>query len=300
MTFIRCGRVNVEVTNPDRILFPRSKITKGDLITYYHRMAPHILPYIKNHPLTMHRYPQGIDQEGFYQKNAGEYFPAWVETVAIKKEDGTPVHYVVANNQATLTYLANQACITPHVWLSKKDKLTIPDRMIFDLDPAHSSVNFKHLAQTALQLRHVFTQLSIPTYVTTTGSHGLHVYIPLKRKASFDDIRAVAHTIGELLVAANPKMLTMEVRKEKRGQKIFIDTLRNAYGATAAAPYAVRAHEHAPVATPLHWDELTDKKLTAQTYTINNIFKRINSIDDPWKNMLNDAVTLTKVIKQLT
>ena len=299
MATLRFGRTQVQITNPDRILFPRSKITKKNLVDYYQHIAPYMLSYLKNHPITMHRYPEGIKHEGFYQKNASEYFPAWIETVAIQKASGEPVHYVIIKNAATLVYLANQACITPHMWLSKKDKINIPDRMIFDFDPSHAAINFHDLAQNALMLKELLADIGLPAFVMITGSRGLHVYVPLKRLASFDVVRAFSQKIGTYMVSKNPKVLTMEIRKNKRRKKIFIDTLRNSFGATAVVPYAVRAHEGAPVATPLHWHELSAKKLTAQAYTIKNIFKRLDSIDDPWDTMFEQASSLGKAEKKL-
>jgi bifunctional non-homologous end joining protein LigD len=295
----KSAHISVQLTNTDRILFPTSNITKGALITYYLKIAPVILPYLKDRPISMHRYPNGIGQEGFYQKNAGDYFPAWISTKGIKKEDKTVVNYVLVNSAPTLAYLANQACITMHPWLSKVDELNYPDRMIFDLDPSHKAVKFADVAQTAIALRLLLHQLGLPAFVMLTGSHGIHVYVPLKRTATFDVVRHFAHEVATYLVAHNPQLLTMEIRKNRRGKRIFIDTLRNAYGATGVAPYAVRAHEGAPVATPLAWDELDDKKLTSQAYTIATIFKRLKKMGDPWQHMMKQAVTLGKARKVL-
>jgi len=298
-TSIKYGKITVEITNPDRILFPADKITKLDLIEYYQSVAPIMIPHTKGRPISMQRFPTGIDKEGFYQKDAGEYFPLWVPIEPIKKESGKAVNYVVIDNEATLIYLANQACITPHLWLSKIDNLDYPDRMIFDLDPAHKSITFKQIVQTALQLKELLEKVGLTPFVMTTGSRGLHVTVPLDRKANFDQVRTFARDVAAYVVDQNPKLLTLETRLNKRGKRIFIDWLRNGFGATGVAPYAVRAHDGAPVATPLTWAELKDPKLNAQSYTIKNIGKRINKMGDVWKDIFKKKGSIAKASKLL-
>ena len=155
MESLKVGRYRVTITNPDTLLFPKNKIRKIDLINYYNAIAPIMVPYMKDRPLTMVRYPNGIDHEGFYQKNMPDYFPNWVKGKTIKKSEGGSVTYVVCNNAATLVYLANQACITPHLWLSKIDKLRYPDQMIFDIDPPPSGKNFTLVRHIALRLKEI-------------------------------------------------------------------------------------------------------------------------------------------------
>lgn len=296
---IKVGRYVVETSNEDIVFFPKSKITKGDLIEYYHRIAPIMIPYTKNRPLTMLRYPSGIEQEGFYQKDAPPYFPEWIERIAIKKLEDGITNYVVANNKATLVYLANQGCITPHVWLSKIDKVYYPDMMIFDLDPPGTGTNFTLVRKTALKLKELLESLEFVSFVKTTGSKGLHVVVPLKRTADFDVVRACAKAIAQKLVAQDPKHLTLEIRKEKRGNRIFIDVLRNAFAQTAVAPYAVRPREKAPVAMPISWDEVEDSKLISQRYTIENVFKRLDRYGDEWSMMNRYARSIKQAQKRL-
>lgn len=283
---------NVDKTNENRVLFPKSGITKGDLINYYEKIAPTMLPYMKNRLISMQRFPGGIDQEGFYQKDASEYFPKWIKRVSVKKQDGGRVNYVVCNNAATLVYLANQACITNHIWLSRIDKLEIPDRMIFDLDP--SECNFTKIRQGALILKKYLEDLGLCAFAMTTGSKGIHVVVPLKRKYSFDTVRQFAKNIAETLVNKYPERFTLEMHKQKRGKHIFIDYLRNAFGQTGVAPYSVRAKEKAPVATPLFWKEVSDAKLTATKYTIKNIFKRLDEVGDPWEKIDKHACSIKR------
>lgn len=298
MKKITIGRITINVSHPDKIYFPENGITKGDLVDYYDKIAPVMVPYMKDRPLTMHRFPDGIHGEAFYQKDASTYFPDWIKIKPIKKKEGGITHYVVCNNRATVVYLATQACITPHLWLSKIDKIEYPDRMIFDLDPPDN--NFSLARFTALELRDLLAKLKVTSFVLTTGSKGLHVVVPLKRTATNDEVKSFAQELALILVKRNPDQLTLEMNKKFRVNRLFIDTLRNSYGATAVAPYAVRAKPGAPIATPLAWSELADRKLTSQTYTMRNIFDRLKKIEDPWRdfNKVKYSVSaLSKLLK---
>lgn len=292
---IKVGNRTIALSNLDKIWFPRSKISKGDIIEYYHAVGDYFLPHVKNHLITMQRFPSGINQESFYQKNAGSYFPLWIKTVRVAKYEGGNVDYVVCNNAATIVYLANQGAITMHSWLSRYDKLHTPDRMIFDLDP--SVDNFSRIRNAALLIKDMLDELKIPSFAMTTGSRGMHVYVPLKRVHTFDEVGDFAHAVAKRMLQEAPKEFTLEVRKEKRGTKIFIDTLRNRYGATSVAPYSVRPHEKAPVAAPLHWDEVNDAKLSSQKFTINNVLARLKNEGDPWHDVDTHAVSLKKFMK---
>jgi len=296
MEKIKVGRRTVRITHGDNILFPKSKITKDELIKYYHDIAKLMLPHMKNRPLTLQRFVDGIGKEGFYQKNASDYFPAWIKTKAIKKKEDGTVNYVVCNDGATLLYLANQLTITFHLWLSKIDKLTYPDKMIFDLDP--SVKGFAVVRTAARHLKKVLEdELGLITFLMTTGSRGLHVVVPLRRTADFDTVRQFARDVANVLVARYPKALTTEMRKAKRGKKIFIDYLRNAFAQTGVAPYSVRAKEGAPVATPIEWKELGT--VHPDTFTIKNIFKRLSRKSCPWQNVYKQVCSLVRARKRL-
>lgn len=289
---IKVGRYIIETSHEDVLLFPKAGLTKKDLIDYYVRMAPIMLPYVKNRPISMQRFPNGIDHENFYQKEAPDYFPSFIKRAPIGKQEGGHVNYVVCNNEATIAYLANQACIVIHIWLSKIDKLDYPDRMIFDLDP--SGNNFNDVRKAALLFHNFLSDHNLPSFAMTTGSRGIHVVIPLKRQHTFVEVRTCSRAIGALFVRKYPNMFTMEMRKEKRGNLIFIDTLRNAFGQTGVAPYSVRAKPYASIATPLHWHEVQDAKLKPNLYTIKNIFKRLDTIGDPWESIDKHACSLTR------
>ncbi len=293
---LRVGRYIVTLSNQDKVLFAKSNITKGNLVDYYARIAPYMLPYMKNRPVTMHRYPDGIGNPGFYQKDADDYFPDYIVIQPVERSTGTTINYAVVNNAASLVYLANLACITPHVWLSKIDKLNYPDRMIFDFDPS-PGVQFSTVRWAALQAKELLEELGLKTFIMTTGSRGVHLVVPIKRLYLFDELREFATDVARLLVDRYPTKLTLELRRAKRGKRIFIDTLRNAWSATAVAPYAVRAKPGAPVATPIAWDEL--RGVTSQKYNIKNIFLRLARIKDPWQDMQKKAGALSLAWKKL-
>ncbi len=288
-TEIRVGGQSVHLTRPTKLLFPDDHIDKRELAQYYEHIAPTMLPYLRDRPVTMERFPDGIDGPRLVQKRAAAYFPRWIHTASMPKQDGT-VRHVVCQDGATLVYLANQACITPHVWLSRTDKPHQPDQMIFDLDP--SGDDFRTVCRAAISLRELLRKEHLDAFVKTTGSRGLHVLVPLKRHADFDEVRAFARAIATELAESDPKRLTLEVRKDKRGGRIFVDTARNAYAQTAAPPYAVRPRPGAPVAAPLEWRELEDPRLTADRYTIHNIFDRLRRQGDVWKDLTRRAQEL--------
>jgi bifunctional non-homologous end joining protein LigD len=291
------GNYRIDLSSLDKVLFPNSGITKRDLVEYYRRIADIALPHYRDRPLSMHRFPNGIDHEGFFQKNVPDYFPDWIETVELPKEKGS-VRYAVANNAATLVYLANQGCITPHLALSRRDKPDHPDRLIFDLDPSDN--DFGKVQWAAARLKDVLEEeLELTTFVQTTGSRGLHIVIPIKCTADFDTVRNFAHRLSAEMSARHPDMLTVEQRKSARGNRVFLDYLRNAYGQTTVAPYAVRAREGAPVATPLEWHEALARRLSPQDYTIKNIFRRLGQRDDPWARIDDRAVGLGPAMDRL-
>lgn len=289
------GRL-ITVSNEQKIWFPQSTISKGDVLNYYQQVASFAIDHVKNHLLTMQRFPSGIKGESFYQKNAGTYFPSWIKTVPVKKEEGGKVNYVIASNEATLLYLVNQGSLVIHNWLSRYDKLYYPDRMIFDLDP--SKDDFTSIRHAALLLKSIFDDMDIPSFVMTTGSRGVHVCVPLKRVHNFDQIGDFSYQIAQRMCQQNPKQFTLEVRKNKRAGRIFIDTLRNRYSATAVMPYSVRAREKAPVAAPLWWQEIKNSRLTAQTFTIKNMPSRLKSEGDPWSDIHDHAISLKKFFKK--
>ncbi len=198
------------------------------------------------------------------------------------EKSGGEVNHVVCDKKATLVYLANQACITPHIWLSKADKLRKPDQLVFDLDPEGG---VEQLQFAARALRDLFGELSLKAFVKTTGSRGLHLAVPLRRGQDFDEVRHFARGVAALAAHRHPDRLTTEVRKNKREGRLFLDTARNAYAQTIVCPYAVRARPGAPVAAPLDWPETLGKGFDPRRFTIRNVFRRLSQKEDPWKEM---------------
>lgn len=279
--------MKVEITNEEKILFPQDKMTKGDLIDYYTKIAPFILPYTKNRPISMVRFPNGIKREGFYQKQAGGYFPGWIKTKKIKHKENPQkfTNYVIVNNASTLIYLANQACIEIHTWLSKIDKLDYPDKIIFDLDPRGPGAvkDFSMVRKAALLLKKKIDKMRMTPFAMTTGSRGIHIIVPIKRTRTFDESRHFARTIAQELVEEHGDIFTLRSKQKEKRKRIFIDTLRNGFGQTAIIPYGVRAKKGVPVATPISWNEVKSSSLRPDKYNIKNIFKRINRVGNPWR-----------------
>ncbi|MEQ8967871.1 MAG: non-homologous end-joining DNA ligase [Azospirillaceae bacterium] len=279
----------IAVSNQDKVLFPADGITKGDLVDYYRRVAPTALPHWRGRPVTMQRFPDGIERDGFFQKQAPDHFPGWITRVTLDKEDGTVTHLLI-EDAATAVYLADQACITPHLALSRADAADRPDRLVIDLDP--SDDDFEKVRFAAKTAGDLLAALDLPAFAMTTGSRGLHVVVPLARSAGFDAARAFARDLAGRLADAHPDTLTVEQRRDRRGDRVYLDVLRNAYGQTAVAPYAVRAKPGAPVATPIRWRELDDPRLGPRRWTIANLFRRLGQTEDPWAGIDRRAVAM--------
>jgi bifunctional non-homologous end joining protein LigD len=276
--------MSVALSHLDKVFFPDDGITKGDLVAYYRQMAPHILGYLKGRPLTIDRYPDGIAGQRIVQKNAGRNFPDWIRRAEVGKQGGT-VSHVIADRADTLVYLANLGAIEFHVFLSQVGALDEPDQLVFDLDPP-SDDRFDDVRRHALHLRGLLEdELGLPTYVKTTGGRGLHVHVPLRPEEDFDAVRGFARSAAVVLAGRYPDELTVEQRKDQRGDRLYLDIMRNAYAQTVVAPYSVRARPSAPVSTPLAWDELADVGLSPHQFTIRTIGERVGHSADPWANM---------------
>jgi len=268
---MRAGRRDVPITHPDKVLFPDDGITKADLAAYYRDAAPQMVPLVRDRPVSMQRFNAGIARGGFFQKNLPKGAPDWLTTVTVPKRDGTVTHPLVTGADA-LVWLANQNCITPHVWPARADRPERPDRMIFDLDP--SDDDFDLVRRSALTLGEILREAGVQPWAMTTGSRGLHVVVALRRRHTFTAVRDAAVAVGEELVARNPQELTLAFLKKKRGGRLYVDVNRNGYAATAVAPFGVRARPGAPVATPLRWEELEDPGLAADRWTLRDVLER--------------------------
>ncbi|MGZ4268216.1 MAG: non-homologous end-joining DNA ligase [Solirubrobacteraceae bacterium] len=269
---MRAGRRQVQITHADKVLFPGDGITKADLAAYYRDAAPQMVPLVRDRPVSMQRFNDGIAKQGFFQKNLPKGAPDWLRTVTVGKQGGTVTH-PLANDAAALVWLANQNCITPHVWPARADMPRRPDRMIFDLDPSGDD-DFDLVRRTALELGAILREAGVEPWAMTTGSRGLHVVVALRRRFAFGAVRHAAVAIGEELVERRPAELTLAFRKVKREGRLFVDVNRNGYAATAVAPFAVRPRPGAPVATPLRWAELEDRALAADRWTLRTVLER--------------------------
>ncbi len=290
MTTLGIGRRTLEVEREEKILFPDAGITKGEVIAFYRKIAPLLLPHLRDRPLTLHRFPDGIDAGGFYQKEVPDYFPDWIRRATVPLEKGGSQEQVVADGEASLAYLANQACITLHMWLSRADDLGSPDRMIFDLDPGEAG--FDAVLKGARALKDRLEALGLRAFCMVTGSSGAHVRVPLRRGPDFNEVRDFAGTVARVLADDHPDEFTTEVRKDARKGRLYLDVSRNAYGQTVVAPYTLRAKKGAPASVPLDWDELSRPNLAPDAYTLKNLQRRTARKEDPWKGMGRYAASL--------
>lgn len=274
------------VTHPEKVLFPASGITKGELCGYYEAVAPLMLPHISGRPITMERYPAGIDKKGFIQKDVSKGFPDWLERVEVEKrsaKEGEAVHYPLARDARSLVWLANQNSVTPHVWTSRVPRLDRPDVCVFDLDPPGDEP--VALRSAALAVRDLLEELGLPSFVKTSGSKGFHIVTPLDGEADFDTVWRFAHGAGAVLVKRHPDLLTQEFIKADRAGRILIDTGRNGHGATFAAVYAVRPKPDAPVSAPCTWAEVEGALVGPRTFTLRTMPGRLGDVGDLWLGM---------------
>jgi bifunctional non-homologous end joining protein LigD len=291
----------VKLSHPDKVLFPDDGITKADLADYYRTVAPVMLPLVSGRPVAMQRFPNGIGRGGFYQKQVADYFPDWIERVTApnrRTRNATirdEVTYMVCRAPDDLVYLANHACITPHVWLSRAPDIHHPDLLVFDLDPASADPRVLRLAAAALH--ELLDELGLPSFLKSSGSRGLHVVVPLVPAAETDEVNVFSQAVAEVLAARHPDELTTEGRIADRHGRLFLDTGRNGYAQTAVAPYSVRARPGAPVATPIDWDELG--RVEPRTYRVGNLRRRLARKPDPWAGMADRAAAFEPASRRL-
>jgi len=287
----------VVITHPDKLLFPDDGISKGELASYYEMVAPIMVPHVRARPITMERYNQGIGAEGFFQKDVSKGFPTWLQRVEVPKKGGT-VHHPIVTDTRSLLWLANQNCITPHVWTSRAPNLHHPDICVFDLDPSRDDEP-DVLRAAALALRDLLEDLNLPSWVKTSGSKGFHVVVPLDGKAGIGEVAGFAHRVGTMLVKLDAAHLTQEFSKADRGGRIFVDTGRNGYSATFAAPYAVRAKRGAPVSAPCRWEEIESGAVEPRTFMLRTMASRIEEVGDLWSDLLQRRRSLKRAVGRL-
>jgi bifunctional non-homologous end joining protein LigD len=295
--FLKAGRRRVRISNPAKLLFPADGITKADLAAYYAEIAPAMVPHVRDRPLNLWRWNAGIDKPVVVQQEIPKGAPEWVRRAEVARRKGGSVVHAVGGESATLVWLANQNCITPHAWTDRVDSVGVPDRLVFDLDPPDEdpASHFPAIRAGALELGIVLRELGLEPFAMTSGSRGIHVVAPLRRRARADEVRATAGELAERLAARRPDELTTFWRKEKRGGRVLVDVARNTYAQTTVAPYAVRALPGAPVATPLAWEELEDPDLHPRRWTLATVTGRVAERGDPWAGIAAAARPLPKL-----
>jgi bifunctional non-homologous end joining protein LigD len=284
------------ITHPEKVLFPDDGITKGDLAAYYESMAPVILPHLRGRPVTMERYPAGIGKKGFWQKDVSTGFPEWLKRVEVPKKDGV-VHHPVITDTRSLMWITNQNTITQHVWTSRMPDLYHPDICVFDLDPSGDDPAAVRVA--AIGLRDLLLELTLPSWVKTSGSKGFHIVVPLDGKTPTGQVERFANAVGRLFVSHAPDHLTQEFSKVDRRGRIYVDTGRNGYSATFAAAYTVRAKRGAPVSAPCTWEEVERGEVSPTSFTLRNMPERIAKKGDLWADMRRRRRSLKGPLEKL-
>lgn len=295
---LKVGKTTLHLTNQNKIYFPDDGITKGDIVNYYNEVADLILPYLKDRPQSMNRFPNGINGPSFYQKDLDlDKVPSWLKTKALYSEsNNAEIDYLICNDKATLLYMANLGCIEINPWNSTLKKIDNPNWIVIDIDPAKEE--FKEVVRTALVVKEVMDELNTECYCKTSGATGLHVYIPLGAKYGYDTVRIFAELVAHEIQSRLPDTTTLERSIKKRNHKIYIDFLQNRKGQTLAAPYSVRPKPGATVSTPLEWEEVNDSLSPAQ-FTIFNVVERFKEKGDLWKPVLGKGADIKSILKKM-
>jgi bifunctional non-homologous end joining protein LigD len=297
---VKIDKYAVSLTSLDRVYWPDEGYTKADLLRYYFSAAPYILPYLKDRPLIMKRYPTGIRGISFHQHDVDDV-PEFVDTIELEAEDENGKHmvdYVICNNLATHLYVANLGAIERHPWHSTVKKLHEPTWFVFDLDPGEK-VAFETICEVAVSARDIIADLGLESYAKTSGSRGIHVYVPIKSDYTYSEIADLSAAIARMIADANPRDATVERGKAKRKkEQIYIDHLQNSYGKSVAAPYSVRPKKGATVSAPLEWREVEKKQIAIGDFTIKNMLARVKKKGDIFKPVLTKRQTLTKALKK--
>ncbi|MEO6858178.1 MAG: non-homologous end-joining DNA ligase [Solirubrobacteraceae bacterium] len=293
---LRVGLRSVSVSHPEKALFTNPEVTKLELARYYEQLAGAMIPHLRGRPLALQAFPDGIGSPGFFLKSVPKHFPDWIHTVEVPKRGGT-LTQVLADDAATLVYLAGQNVITPHIWLSRADLPPSPDRLILDFDPSPGA-RFADVRAAAREAGARLRDAGLATYPMLTGSRGVHVVCPLRRGPDFSTVHRFARTLAEAMVDADPRHLTLEWRRADRGARIYVDVNRNAYAQHVVAPYGVRPRPRAPVAMPIEWDELSEPRLKPDRYTVATAPRRLESHGDAWQNINRHARSLPRAKPQ--
>ncbi|MBC3542402.1 non-homologous end-joining DNA ligase [Rufibacter sediminis] len=287
----------VPVSHPEKLYWPEDGITKRDLVLYYQSMAEVLLPYLQDRPESLLRHPNGITKPGFFQKDAGDHAPDWVQTTTIPAEStGKDVEYIVCQDKATLAYLNNLGCIQLNPWNSRLPHLEKPDYLVLDLDPGENT--YDEVVETALVAKQLLDELEIPVYAKTSGATGMHLYVPLEAKWPFEQVKELAYALAQRVHEQLPELTSLERSPKERRNQIYIDFLQNAIGQTIAAPYCVRPRAGATVSTPLQWKEVKTGLHPSQ-FTIKNVPQRVQKLGDIFRPVLGEGIDVAAYLKKL-
>lgn len=295
----KIGKQELKLTNQNKIYFPEDDITKGDVIDFYQSISTYILPHLKDRPQSMNRYPNGIKGLSFFQKDAAEETPEWIETQKVFSESSDKyINYIICNDNETLAYLNNLGCIELNIWTSKIKKADNPDYLVLDLDPSEKN-SFEDVIETAQAVKEVLDLAGVAGYPKTSGSSGIHVYIPMNAKYSYDQVKSFGHLLMQMVQKKLPDLTTLERSLQKRDKnKIYLDYLQNRRGHTLASVYSLRPKNGAPVSMPLEWKEVKNG-LKPTDFNIYNALERLKNKGDIFKPVLGKGIDMLKVIKKL-
>jgi bifunctional non-homologous end joining protein LigD len=288
------GRRVVRLSSAERVLWPRDKITKGDLWDYYEAVAPVLVPHLRNRPFTMKRYREGVSREGFFQKQAPKGMPDWIATRTFRtwprgnKGDSRLVDFPLVNDELALLWMVQMHCIDMNAWYSRVDRPERPDFVLFDLDPPDGG--FRDAVRVAHLIRALMDEVELASYVKTSGADGIHVLVPIARRSTFEDTYGFAEEASRLLEDRNPGLVTTEWLKRKR-RGVLVDHRQNGWGRTIASVYSVRPRAGAPVSTPLDWDELTDD-VRPRDFTMSRVLERVERRGDLFEPVLRGGQAL--------
>ena len=295
---VKVNNHTLSLTNLNKVYWPKEKFTKGDLINYYEKISPYILPYLKGRPLSLKRNPNGILDDGFFQKDFGALAPAWIPKAEVESDSNKKnIEYIMCENKAALMYIANLGCIEINPWNSLYKKMDFPTYMIIDIDPSDKN-SFEEVIETALAAKDVLDAAGADCYCKTSGATGLHVYVPMGGKYDYEQVKNFGHLVAHLISLRVPKFTSLERSLSKRGNKIYVDFLQNRRGQTLASAYSVRPRPGATVSTPLEWKEVK-KGLRPSQFTIKNIFDRLEKKGDLFTPVLKKGIDLKKCLEKL-
>jgi len=299
-SFLKVQGEEISLTNLDKTLWPQDNYTKYDLIKFYLDIGTYLLDYLKSRPLVFQRYPGGTGEKGFYQKNCPPDAPPWIKTLPVPSRNGDKVtNYILVEDIKTLVWLGNQACIGIHPWLSGRDRLEVPDYAVFDLDPM-DKVTFNQVVEVSLAIKRFLEEAELKGYPKTSGSRGIQIFVPLEKKYSYQEVRVFTRHFCQKVFDHYPHLTTMERKVKKRGRKIYLDYLQNAWGKTINAPYSLRPLPGAPLSTPLLWEELENGAIPSSSFfNKENIWTRLKEKGDIFYPVLEERQNIDEVLRPL-